>query len=286
MTLSYFDKSAEVELNSSGYGIAVLKPDTGQYWLPTFVHVGTSTFNGSCSVHIGGPGVVDYTTQIDETGSGGNDTTAACSGMIVPPGNVISAQFFGGSANDTALMRVVGVSSDIPPTIGIEPGIPGHKFSGTSSTVYIANQPISVNISNTPTVDIGAQPINTNDTVTSITDKRQYPNNYVFVNSTIAAGSSVVIVPATVGVTINLHTVSLSINATAQANQSVRLQTTVPNTIIPYVLTFVGTAGSGWDPVLPPIDMKGLPLSSGVGLEIANLGSASVNVSGVVTYST
>lgn len=265
MTLSYFDKSSEVQLNGSGFGVALLKPDVGQYWLPTFVHVGTSTFAGSASVHIGGIGVYDFTTQVDFTFAGGNDTTAACSGMIVSPGMSIAAQFSGGTANDTALMRVVGVSSDVPPTIGIDPGIPGHKFSGVESTVLIAGQPIGVNETNKQLF------------------ANQSPVGYAI---TLAAGVSTTLVPATAGKTVFLHGWDLSLDTGGNtAPMTATLQDTNGSLICDKRIEWQGTPTAAYIPPQSYIDFKGAPLSSGVGVVLKNNGTVQMAFFGTLLYS-
>lgn len=312
MTLTYFDISKEVQLNSSGFGIAVLKPDVGQYWLPTFVHVGTATFNGSCSVHIGGIGVYDFTTQVDETGAGGNDTTAACSGMIVSPGMGVAAQFFGGSANDTALMRVVGVSADAPPTIGIDPGIPGHKFSGTSSSVFIQNQPISVSISGTPAVTISGTPnvavtntpnvavtntpsvtvsgtpnvAVTNTPTVSEANKQMFANQPpVPFDLTLAAGATSVLVAAATQ-QLYLHAFRVE-NASPAAPFYPQLQDTGGTTLANSSFnTESGTIPAGeWAPVNGYNDFKGAPVTVNLGIQLKNNGIASSRFIGYLTYS-
>lgn len=295
MSLSYFDLTKEVTLAPGGFGVATLKPDVGQYWLPTFVHVSTATFNGSCSVHIGGIGVVDYTTMVDETSAGGNDTTAACSGMIVSPGMGISANFFGGTSNDTALIRVVGVSSDVPPTLGIEPGIPGHKFSGVSSTVFIANQPINVDVTNTPavtisgtpavsisgtpTVDIGGQPISVTEA-----NKQMFANQApVPFDVTIAAGSTAVILAASAGTQRYLHT--MRIEPAASAGMNCQLEDTSGTALARFFQQNVGTPTTETLPAYGLVDFKGAPLASGVGVQLHNEVGSSQTFAGFLTYS-
>lgn len=134
-----------------GAGSVLLKPDTGQYWLPTLVKV--STRNGApCRVDLcmGSIGALqagnknfstpaamsDPTTIKDFTSLGANDTSSILSGTIISPGEGIQVNFYNGLGADTGVVEIWGYSSDVPPfTPGseIEPLIPGARFTGSTN---------------------------------------------------------------------------------------------------------------------------------------------------------
>jgi hypothetical protein len=163
MTLSYLYKPSNIQLDSSGSGVAEVGPDANQFWLPTSIHVGTKNPQfptANCGLYVGAIGVLDYTTLIDYTFAGNNDTSSIIVGQIVENGQTISAQFLGGNPGDSAFMYVVGISSDVPPPQGILPGYAGARFSnlGVPQPYQYANRLIQKidtgNLANNATFNI------------------------------------------------------------------------------------------------------------------------------------
>jgi hypothetical protein len=282
VTLTYLSKYATVVLNASGNGNAVLTPDTGQYWLPTLAHVGTASTalpTAGCSLHIGAPGALDFTTQIDYTFAGVSDTTGLVCSHVVFPGQAITAQFLGGNPGDTALLEIVGTSSDVPPTIGISPAFPGTEFSGSEHTTTIAGQPISVTVTNTPTVDIGGQPISVAET-----NKQLYANQPPMpFDSTLAIGGILHLLPATTGRTYYLHTIRLE--ASMVQNTYAVLQDTAATVIARILSQLIAAPATGFMPVLGLNHFNGAPLTAGLGLDLVNDSTAIERYVGYVTYS-
>jgi hypothetical protein len=321
VTLSYLSKYASVVLNASGNGNAVLGPDTGQYWLPTLAHIGTASTllpTAGCALHIGTPQVLDYTTQIDYSFAGVSDTTGLVSSHVVFPGQVITAQFLGGNPGDTAILVITGVSSDVPPTIGIEPAFPGTHFSGAEGLVAIAGQPIAVTVTGTPTVDIGGQPINVTATISgtptvdiggqpvSVTatisgtptvdiggqpievteqSKQMFANQTpIYINENLAAAASFTVIAATAGTTLYLHDMSIT-GVNNGTMTSCKVQDTNSTLIDIFFQQVAGTPANAAIPNTPVHTYHGAPLAAGAGLEIVNGAGSSQQFVGYLTYS-
>jgi hypothetical protein len=303
VTLSYLSKYASVVLDASGNGNAVLGPDTGQYWLPTLAHVGTASTllpTAGCALHIGAPQVLDYTTQIDYSFAGVSDTTGLVSSHVVFPGQVITAQFLGGNPGDSAILVITGISSDVPPTIGIEPAFPGTHFSGSEGLVAIAGQPIAVTVTGTPTVDIGSQPISVTATISgtptvdiggqpigvSEQSKQMFANQTpIFINQIIAASGSFTVIPAASGVTLYMHAMSIT-GVNNGTMTSCKVADTTGAVFDSFFQQVVGTPANAAIPNPPTHVYCGAPLATGVGLEIINGDSAaSQQFVGYVAYS-
>lgn len=132
---SYLVKTGSVQLDSKGNGVLTIKPDVGQYWLPSMLRV--STINQAfprayCAIYHGGVGsaAVAATGFVDDTYTGNGDTTSMVSGLVVEYGEGITAQFIGGNPNDTATVTILGTSMSAPPGIGDMPPPAGSHFSG------------------------------------------------------------------------------------------------------------------------------------------------------------
>jgi hypothetical protein len=150
-SLSYLYRPSTAVIAANGTATITFRPDVGQYWLPTLVHVGTRTGNQArCALNAGGvAGLNDNTSQKDFTFQGSNDTSTILSGTVIAYGEGIACRFSAGFAGDIAFAEVIGLSSDIPPTEGIVPEIPGARFAGASpsglqSSLIVA--PISANV--------------------------------------------------------------------------------------------------------------------------------------------
>ena len=144
MTLGLLSIQDSVQLNSSGNGTITLRPDTGQFWLPISVHIGTrnqsptlSGYSGvSCALYAGGPPgalSVNNAFLVDNTAQGSNDTSTILSGQIVSPGQAVVCRFLNGFPSDTAFVQLSGLVSDVPPAMGIVPSIPGARFLGSAT---------------------------------------------------------------------------------------------------------------------------------------------------------
>jgi|SRR5882672_8295996 len=134
MTLSYLSKTGSAVVDATGKATIIFRPDTGQYWLPTIVHVGVRSSNQIwCAVNVGSIAALsDNSTTKDFTFQGSNDTTSIVSGSVVSYGEGIACVFTTGFPNDIAFAELVGLSSDEPPTIGAVPSVPGVRFIGAS----------------------------------------------------------------------------------------------------------------------------------------------------------
>lgn len=277
VTLDYLAVQATVTFDGTGSGKAVLAPGAGQFWLPTIAHVGTATLTGNganCSLHVGAQGIINYTTQVDFTFSGVSDSSSIVSGMVVSPGESITAYFNNGTPFDTGFLRVIGVSSSAPPTVGLEPGFPGAKFTGNESTVTIAAQPVSVTVS--------GQPIGVTEN-----SKQMFVNQPpVPFDVTLAASATSVLVAAAVGVQLFVHTLRVE-NASPASPFYPQLQDTSGTTLAnPAFNSESGTIPAGeWTPVNGYNDFKGAPVTSGLGIQLKNNGIASSRFIGYLTYS-
>lgn len=299
MTLTYLSKYNSVKLDNSGSGVVVLKPETGQYWLPTTVHIGTVIVTGAVAnvgLFVGAPGVYDSTTRLDFTNQGNNDNSGMVSSHVVFPGQTISAQFFGGVPGDTAVMTVTGTSSDIPPTIGTEPGIPGTRFGGAplgvtifgTPNVNVVNTP-NVSVTNTPSVTISGTP-SVNAAITgqpiSVTEANisMYANQGPFaINVSINAGATAVILAATVGRTYRLH--ELRVEPVATATLDLNIQDTSGANLAILLLEVVGAPTNTFRPSYGPINFHGAPVGAGLGVQLMNPTAATQQYVGYLTYS-
>jgi hypothetical protein len=253
MTLYYLDIYASTTLDSSGYGLVQSGPTgTSQYWLPLSVHVGTRDVSGNtaqCGVYVGPANTVDVTTQVDYTFAGVSDTTSLVSGHVIDPGMMVSAQFINGNPGDTAFTRVTGLYSDVPPAIGVVPQVPGVHFSGVELNVPVG------------------------------TLANQVPQ--VYDTSTLASGSSYVILPAMPGRQYRLFDMVVDeVNAVS----SYHLQTTSGTDLAILVDNVLGTPNNIVVPPQGHLSFSGAPLPVGQGLQIKNTG-ASARFVGYVTYS-
>lgn len=132
-----------------GAGSVLLRPDTGQWWLPTLIHVATR--NGRpCRVDLCSGSIAalqagnknfttpsalsDSATIKDFTSLGANDTSTILSGTIISPGEGIQVNFYNGLGADVGYVEVWGTSSDVPPPEGTQPLVPGARFTGSTNS--------------------------------------------------------------------------------------------------------------------------------------------------------
>lgn len=153
-TLSKLDVT---QLDSSGNGTIILRPDRGQNWAPLFVRV-SSNNQGTpipyCALYHGSPGVPAQATQfIDDTYLGNGDTSSMISGTPVLFGEALIFKFQNGVAKDTVSASVFGMTSDLPPNLDLIPQVPGTHFSGHLITEIVKD--IDTNFVGVPLVSTG-----------------------------------------------------------------------------------------------------------------------------------
>lgn len=308
MTLSYLNSQASAVADSFGNATASLQVQSGQYWLPTIVHVGTK-FQGGVNgayplarLFLGASGTPQTTDAIDFTYNATNDSTGILSGVMINPGQQLTVQWFGCLPGDEVFFNVIGVSSDAPAPVGGTPAVPGTRFAycapvmaaftkalaGFDSALYVAQNSgdswnVNATISGTPTVTISGQPISVNVASPSLAQlvANQPP---LYINTTLAASAVDVLLPATPGRTYYLH--SLLVNdAGVGAQMSAKLQDTNGTN---YVFPFKGVGGTPTnfvDPPMPALPLNGAPLPTGLGVQLMNGGTGSQQFVGYLTYS-
>lgn len=253
MTLSYLYKPGSTTLDSNGVGTITVKPDANQFWLPTSVHVGTKnpfSPTPACNLYTGPPSVLDYTTLIDFTFAGNNDTTSIVVGELIEVGQGITAQFLGGNPGDTAFMSVIGLSSDVPPPEGIVPGFAGARFSGVGvpAPYQSANRvPVVIN------------------------------------TSTLANGATAVLLPATPGRQYHVWSVYAAgitqpADATCQLFSNGSLIAISPSKL-------VGTPANQFAIPPQPLNLAGSQLAAGADLTLQNVSGGNQYFVGYVAYS-
>lgn len=140
MRNDYLIKPGSARFNASGVATAVLKPDQGQWWFPTFIRVSTVgqlTPPPQCTLYVGGLNVTTPDAFVDSTFLGNGDTSSIISGSVIQFGEAITAVWTGGTPNDTAILGVYGMVSDVPVSAGsLLPGIPGAHFVGRVPVTY------------------------------------------------------------------------------------------------------------------------------------------------------
>jgi hypothetical protein len=140
MSITLLPKVGTVQLNASGAGTVTLRPDVGQYWVPTLVRVATRNSNSPkpyCAVYQGSltlTQIGDTSAFLDDTFSGNSDVSSIISGTVTQYGEAITAIWSGGIPGDIATLTVSGVTTDVPPTLeNILPLVPGTHFAGKPS---------------------------------------------------------------------------------------------------------------------------------------------------------
>lgn len=137
MTTDILVKTASGVLNATGNATVTLSPDIGQNWAPLFIRVSTvnrATPVPYCAYYVGSPGVPPQQSQfIDDTFLGNGDTSSMISGTPVRFGEAVLVTFTKGNPGDTAIVTLYGMTSDLPPNLGINPQVPGTHFSGKPS---------------------------------------------------------------------------------------------------------------------------------------------------------
>lgn len=258
MTTTSLQLTNSAVLDNTGMASISFVCPTGQYWLPMTCHVGSNMQNGphvpQAGVHIGGPNIYDFTTVVDFTFAGNNDTTSLISGDIVNPSQAIAAHFVGGNPGDTVYTNIVGIVSDVPPTIGINPLVPGSHFSGAPGAFG---------------APVGAQ---------------TYPTAVINIDNSITNGTPLPLLTALANNKYFLHTLQLDIDPGADVSSTVALQDNHGNSICTFRQTYIGAAAGQFVPERAPMDLKGLPLPVGFGLQLSLLTAGTVNAYGFISY--
>lgn len=251
-----------VTLDASGMGFVEFDCPVGQYWLPLSAHVATFNAGGDvpqCGVHITGAGSHSFSPDslIDFTFAGNNDTTSLLGGNTVNPGQAVVAHFINGNADDTAILSMNGLISDTPPPFSAVPQT-GNHFSGAPGAFG---------------APVGGQ---------------TFPAFFSDILVTIGVNGTFVLIPANPAIKLFLHTLELNIDPTPNFTTSfnIRLQDTTGFGIGTYSTVFAGATTSGMLPPRPPIDLKGLPMAKGAGVQLFNPAGnpGSVTVSGLITW--
>ncbi len=141
-TSTYLEKVVSVQLDATGAGTAVLRPDAGQHWDVRLVQVGTRSANtpvAYCAIYRGAPNTYDNTTFIDDTSIGSGDTSAIIAGSVTQYGEAISAVFVSGNPGDIATMKLFGLNHMTPPGGDQLPPVPGDHFFGKPSTEVVTS---------------------------------------------------------------------------------------------------------------------------------------------------
>lgn len=157
MTIGYLVRTASVTLDNQGNGTITLGPDTGEYWAPNFIRVGTNSTNRTVAylaAYQGAIGVQDATTFVDETYLGNGDVSSVVAGTIVQRGEAISVAWTGGTPGTVAILTIYGrVAGTLPELASVLGTIPGARFQGSNSVMltgidiyYIQGQGFSVPI--------------------------------------------------------------------------------------------------------------------------------------------
>jgi hypothetical protein len=112
----------------------------------------------------GGINVTTPDAFVDSTFLGSGDTSSIISGSVIQFGEAITAVWTGGTPNDTAILGVYGMVSDVPVATGsLLPGVPGAHFVGRVPFTYD-----QVALSTSPTIVTGGT------LTTAIIDMRAY----------------------------------------------------------------------------------------------------------------
>lgn len=195
MTTTYLSQSTSVRLDLFGRGSVDLKPPVGQYWAPKFIRVSTLS-QGSpvayCAVYHGAVTIKNQTTFLDDTFLGNGDTSSIISGTLLRFGEAITAVWDGGNANDTAILTVWGIASDVPPTFNDEmPAVPGTHFAGkpnTELTILAGDIFSGQNISGGGTLVVPQRVFGSTGSVT-IADVRSFGSYYLALTGQIGVAT-------------------------------------------------------------------------------------------------
>lgn len=150
VTTTYLQITASAPVDANGNALAFLKPDVGQFWAISLITVATGiTPNNTplanqpeCTLYRGSTAAVTpaplSTTYLDDTATGGGDTSSIISGTIVSYGEGISAQWKLGTTGDIAVITIYGRSSNslVELQSQLSP-IPGNRFSGNSGNLMV-----------------------------------------------------------------------------------------------------------------------------------------------------
>jgi hypothetical protein len=127
----------------NGASHVTLKPNVGQWWLPSLMRVSTTRNStatnpnyqvgivpANSTVYLGKSGINLLASYVDSTVNGSGDNSSVIAGTVMDSTDALTAIWQGGNPLDTAVFEVIGVVSDIPPTLDSAlPPASGHPFS-------------------------------------------------------------------------------------------------------------------------------------------------------------
>lgn len=304
MTLTYLDKTVNATVDAFGNAKIVnqLMPATGQYWLPTFIHMATQ-FQGGVNgmfpigrLHMGAPDDVHPWDGVDISYNVTNDTSGVLAGSVINPGQAIKGQWFGALPGDTVYLRVVGVSSDEPPTIGIGPEVPGPRFACArqiDGAMTDTTNPGNTGIYVAPLIPFPVTGPGAAGTPFPVTPSagsvfttspqatlQNNPNNNAPFASSVAAGGTMTLVAA--GSNLFLHTFQYDIDPGTNTTANWQLQDTSGAVITNLHFEGVSTTNN---PAHAPIDFKGWPNAAALGIQVKNNSGATSAIFGNLLYS-
>lgn len=102
------EANAQVTLDGSGYGLAIITPPVVEQWQVMTASVSTSTAVKvpSCKLYLGqGPNAADF---IEGTYNGSQNVTDSLKNRPIPPGVKIIAEWINGDPNAIAMLTVRG----------------------------------------------------------------------------------------------------------------------------------------------------------------------------------
>src|SRR6476619_5108285 len=143
MTIGYLTQTVSSTSDANGFAVAQLAPDTGEYWAPSLVRVGSSNNQPAptplyAALYHGASNVIDYTTFLDETYLGFGDTSSVIAGTIVQRGEALTVKWRGGTPGAVATLSIFGRNaSTLPEVAGVLSPVPGARFRGADQSTLL-----------------------------------------------------------------------------------------------------------------------------------------------------
>ena len=285
MTLTYLNQKRSVVLDSTANGELSITVPNSQYWLPTLITVSIQarafvridpTISMLFQLGVGSPNNYNIADLVDNTALGANDTTGAVAGLVIPPGIALNGQWVTSGplasqiyAGGTAIMAVYGLAADAPPTLGIQPMIPGFRFNGASGSNTATAVPGQVGGGSALTVNIG-------DTSQLAASQIQHIDTGV-----LAPGGVFNILPSSGAGQYALHSMGLSLATAGTTNANLQQS----NGTILDGLIWTQITAAGMLPPLGPRIYNGVPIPAGQGIQLANTSVMNQRFLGYLTYS-